>query len=123
MLIGVTQTFEACADYGLANILIIVQRIMTIFQIIVPIIAIVALIKIFIKLVANPEEKKLKNSIRNWTIALVVFFFLPLIIQLTVNLMAASGIDRYGQYKEFSFKACWDAAKDSSMFSSNKNSE
>ena len=46
MLIGLVST---CGDYGLANVLYIIQRLMTLLQIAVPIVAIVALVRILRK--------------------------------------------------------------------------
>ncbi len=98
---------ETCSDYALANILLIVQRAMNLLQIIVPIIALVALIKIFTQLTVNPDNKKLKNALKNWLIALLVFFFLPVIINTTMGLLHYAGYD-------FNIVECWNAAKDSS---------
>ncbi len=99
MFIGIVET---CGDYALANILLIVRRVMTIFQILVPIVAIIALVKTLIRLTLNPEDKKLKGSIKAWLISLVVFFFLPVIIDATMGLLDDN----------FSISACWNYAKD-----------
>lgn len=52
MLFGVV-----CDDPGLANLLAITKRLLTLIQIIGPILCIIGLIIIFIQLISNPEEK------------------------------------------------------------------
>lgn len=92
---------EECADYGLANMFFIVQRIMTLLQIIVPILAIIALVKILLKLMADPENKKLKGSIKNWLLALIIFFMLPFIINAVMGLLD----------QNYSVSTCWNYAR------------
>lgn len=105
MLIALTET---CNDLALANILVIIQNVFTTFQILVPIIAIVALVKIFTQLTINPEHKKLKGAIKNWTIALIVFFFLPFVVNLTMNLLSnVTG-------ESFEIAECWKYARNNS---------
>ena len=84
MLIGIVNT---CGDYGLANILFVIQRVMTLFQIIVPIISIVSLITIFLKLLMKPDDSKLKARIKNWILALIIFFILPIIIDVLLLIL------------------------------------
>ena len=95
---------ETCSDYGLASILKIVQTALSLMQIIIPIIAIVALIKIFTQLMVNPDNKKLHNGIRNWLISLLVFFFLPIIINVVMGMLD----------DQFSLSQCWNYAKNNS---------
>lgn len=106
MYLGIVET---CSDPGLVTILQIVQQVFQIFQIIVPIIAIVALIKLLTQLVIDPENKKLKNGFKNWLMALLIFFFLPYIIN---AVMSMETLD-----ENFSFASCWNMARE------NKNSD
>jgi hypothetical protein len=98
MLIGLV---EGCNDVALANILSIVQKIMLLFQIVVPIIAIIGLVKTFIKLTIDPENKKAKSWIKNWFLALLIFFMLPFIINVVMGWLDGN----------FSFANCWNYAK------------
>lgn len=109
MYVGLVST---CGDYGLANILYIIQRIMTLFQIVVPIISIVSLIILFIKLLMKPDESKLKGRIKNWTIALIIFFLLPIIIDVVITNvdMAINGKST----SDYSISSCWKYAKEHS---------
>lgn len=90
----------ACNDAGLAHILGIMKDVLGLIQMIGPIIAIVGIVLALIKLMINPEEKKYKNLIRNWAIALVMLFILPVIVNVVMGLFDNS----------FSFSACWNAA-------------
>ena len=58
-----------CSDPGLANILDVIQKALKLFQIVMPILSIISLTVIFLKLMSNPENKKMKNAIRNWLLA------------------------------------------------------
>lgn len=91
---------NTCSDPGLANILWIVKNAFNLIQIIGPIIAMVSLVIILLKLFANPENKKLKNALRNWLIALLLLFFIPVIIDATMRLLDDS----------FSISSCWNNA-------------
>lgn len=100
---------DTCGDYVLANFLMIVRRIMLIFQIIVPIIAIIALIRLFTKLLVDPENKKLKSGFKNWIIAFMVFFLLPTIID--IAMASLDNISDSNRNIRFRFASCWTAAK------------
>ncbi len=89
---------EVCGSPELAHILGIIKRVLNLFQIIGPIVGIIGLILALIKLMMNPDEKKLKNSIRNWVIAIVMLFLLPVIINLVVGLFDDS----------FQLSECWN---------------
>ena len=89
---------KICSDVTLANILLICKRLLRLIQIIGPILAIVALAIVFVRYVINPEDKKLKNKIKNCLLALVLLFLTPTI----VNMVMVSLDDR------FSISTCWN---------------
>lgn len=93
-----------CADFGLANILGAIQRILNIIHIIVPIILIVGLIIQFTQMVINPDDdrnNKKSKSLIHRVMATVVVFLLPTIVNVVVNLV----------FSEFSFASCWHSAE------------
>lgn len=92
MLFGVV-----CDDPGLANLLAITKRLLTLIQIIGPILCIIGLIIIFIQLISNPEEKKLKGKFKNCAIALVMLFMIPTIVDVAMRLCDDS----------FKVSSCW----------------
>ena len=61
---------EVCGSPEIAHILGIIKRVLNLIQLVGPILGIVGLILALIKLMMNPEDKKTKNSIRNWVIAI-----------------------------------------------------
>lgn len=102
---------NSCGDAALANLLVIIQRVMLVFQIVVPIIAIAALVKILLQKVINPENKKTANSIRNWVILLISFFFIPMLVNFVMNLLD----------DDFSLSACWNYARNNSSIEKSTN--
>lgn len=71
---------SACNDAGLAAILAIVKRILTLVQIIGPILAIISGSIHLTMLMKDPDDKKRIPKIRNCGIALVVLFLVPVIV-------------------------------------------
>lgn len=90
---------DTCKDAGLATLISIVKKALDLIQLVGPILALVMLTVIFIRLMSNPEEKKLKNAIRNWAIALLMLFFIPVIVDATMNLLDDS----------FTVSKCWNS--------------
>lgn len=76
-----------CNNQALGNILGIVKNILTLIQILGPILCIISLIVLFIKIMNNPEDKKLKKGIQNSIISLVLLFFIPLLVDVVMNLL------------------------------------
>ena len=96
-----------CSDPVLARVLGIIKNVLGKIQLIGPILGIIALIINLIKLMANPEEKKLKTSIRNWTISIVMLFLIPVIIDVTMSMFLST----IGNSNEkFQFAVCWKNA-------------
>lgn len=74
-----------CTDGASIVFLVVFKRIMTLIQIIAPILAIISLTILIFKLVQNPEDKKIPKKIRNSIIALLVVFFIPTIAKIIIN--------------------------------------
>lgn len=90
-----------CFDPGLANILTIVKRAMNIMWVVGPILAIIAAVINGVKLMSNPDEKKYKNLFKTSITALLILFFLPVVINVLMGLFD----------KTFEFAACWNSAE------------
>ena len=96
-----------CSDPVLARVLGIIKNVLGKIQLIGPILGIIALIINLVKLMANPEEKKLKTSIRNWTISIVMLFLIPVIIDVTMSMLLST----IGNSNEkFQLAVCWKNA-------------
>ncbi len=110
---------SCCQDYGLARILSTASNIIDLIHIIVPIILILMATITLFQIMANPDEKKLKNKLRNSVIATVIIFFIPTFMSAVLNILP----------NNFSIKSCLKASKNIASISrnntaiSNKNKE
>ena len=94
------QILEAsCSSPALAVTLRALKKILTVIQIIGPILLIVALTMQITQLMANPDDKKLPKKIFNSILATLFLFFIPLLIDLVMRLMGQS----------FTISACWSS--------------
>ena len=89
-----------CQDYAMVGVLAIVKNILNVFQIVAPILCIISLSIIFLKLVRDPDNKKLLSQIRNSIIALFMVFFEPVFVNVTFGMMGEST----------AVSACWEMA-------------
>ena len=69
-----------CNSSAIIIFLVIFNKIISIIQIIAPILAIIALARLLLKLVLNPEDKKAKKQIFNSLLALVLVFLVPFLV-------------------------------------------
>lgn len=81
------QLVEICGDAGLAHILVIVRRFLNVVYIIGPIVALAGLTYHLVKLVFSPDGKKNKQSIKNWLIAFLMLFLVPILINIVLGLL------------------------------------
>ena len=79
---------RACNDITSLVMVDVAKKILTIIQIAAPILAIIGLTIIFIKMMQNPDDKKLQKNIKNVVIALIVVFLIPTITKAVINLVA-----------------------------------
>ena len=90
-----------CGNPALANLFNIAQRIITIIQILAPILAIIALGINLTKSVMNPDDKKNFSMYKNWIIALVMVFAIPILVNATMGILG----------EDYDISACWNNAK------------
>ena len=94
---------NACSDPGLQAILGIARRIVTLIQVIAPILLIVMLAIHFIRLMKDPEEKKHIQKLRNSLIALLVVFIVPTSWSVLMGVLG----------EDTTISACWNNANPS----------
>ena len=99
MILEITST---CNSAVLAGILSIVKRIMLIIQIAVPLLLIVSAIIGLAQLMASPDDQKSPKKLLNKFIAAVIVFFIPVFVNLTINLVGEGS----------NFSSCWIHAND-----------
>ncbi len=69
---------------ALNNIFYIVKNIMTIIMIVAPILAIISFSVILIKMTMSPEDKKIIKTLSNALKALVIIFFIPMLVTIAM---------------------------------------
>ena len=79
------DVLKYCSDASLARMLGIAKRILDMLQIVGPILCIISCIYIFIKMMINPEDKKLPKNLRNAFFALAITFFIPVFVNVTMQ--------------------------------------
>ena len=92
---------STCGNPALSNLFSIAQKMITIIQILAPILAIVALGINLTKSVINPDDKKNFSMYKNWIIALVMVFAIPTLVNATMGILG----------EDYDISACWNNAK------------
>lgn len=95
---------KTCSEPALGKLLSIIKTVFNLIQLIGPILAIISLIIILVKLIADPDNKKLKSAFKNWLIALLMLFFIPLIVNVTMQFFD----------DQFTISECWNYAENNS---------
>ena len=90
-----------CGNPALSNLFSIAQKMITIIQILAPILAIIALGINLTKSVMNPDDKKNFSMYKNWIIALVMVFAIPTLVNATMGILG----------EDYDISACWNNAK------------
>ena len=98
-----------CSDPAMLPIVSVIVKIFQLVQILGPILAIVSLMILFFRLMVTPQDPddpkkdnwRIKHSIKNAFIALILLFLIPTLVDLTMTVMGES----------FSVSSCWQAAK------------
>ena len=98
----VSELGTCCGDFGLAATLNIIRNVLTVIQIVVPIILIVMSTVSLTKMVINPEEKNGLKKIYNQYLAAVFVFMMPVVVDALLNMMP----------NNYSLSACWEQAKE-----------
>ena len=95
---------NCCSDPVLVSVLSVFNNLFKLIQIIVPILLLMMATYQLIQLMRNPEMKNGIKSITNKFLAAVLVFFIPLLLEVTLNMVGNSNI---GQ--------CWQSAKSSGL--------
>lgn len=80
------MVLEIQCSAELNGLLYSVKNILNIIMIIAPILAIISFTVLLVKLSMNPEEKKLIKNLTNATKALVIIFFIPMLVNIAMSL-------------------------------------
>ena len=88
-----------CSSVELALFLNVVKNVMRLIQIVAPIVLIVSLTMHFIKIMTNPDDKKLPSKIKNSVIATLVLFFIPVIVDVVMGMLGEG----------YNISSCWNS--------------
>ena len=83
-------TEEMCNSADLNTMLYIAKNVLNIIMIIAPILAIVSMIIIFFQMMNNPDNQKLIKKLVNAVKALIIVFFIPLVVNIVMSLVGSS---------------------------------
>ena len=83
-------SLNSCKDVGLARTLMSFKNMLTLIQIIAPILLIIMASFHLVKLMTNPDDKKKLQKVKNSFIAAAVIFFIPLLLNVVMNLLGSS---------------------------------
>jgi hypothetical protein len=97
-MIEVLEIVSECSSPALSGVLKVAKNVLKLIQVIGPIVLIVATTLNLIKLMTNPEEKKLLKKAINSALAAVILFAVPTLINATMGMLDES----------FSVSACWN---------------
>ncbi len=89
----------SCSSPALAVTLRALRKILSIIQIVGPILLIVSLSIQLTQMMASPDDKKLPKKIFNSILATVLLFFIPLFIEIVMGWMG----------QNFTISACWNS--------------
>lgn len=89
-----------CSNPVLGVFLKIAKALLSLIQIIGPLLAICSLVLLLIKMAHNPEDKKAPKKIFNSCLALALLFFIPLLVTAVLNMVDEST----------EFGACWNSS-------------
>ena len=95
----------SCNDASLGPILGIVKNILSIIQIVVPILLLIMVSVQLFNMVTNPDEKKNLKKIFNMTIAAVVVFIIPIMINAVMGILG----------EDNKFSNCWNTASSNGL--------
>ena len=91
---------EKCSDPVMIYVLGIFKRILSIIQLVGPLVGLVAIGFNLFRMLINPDDKKNSKLITNWLIAILMLFLLPMIINIVMQLLDGS----------FKISSCWNSA-------------
>jgi len=102
MFLAITS---ACSDPALQAVLSVVKRVLSLIQIIGPILSVISLAIHITMLVKNPDDKKRLSKVKNSAIALVALFMVPVIVNAAFGLLDNST----------TFSSCWNSSSNISF--------
>lgn len=101
-MLEIIEIINNCSSPDLGAVLYGIKKIIGMIQIIVPILLMISLLINFTKLLKDPDNSKLKSTIKNSFIATVIVFFVPIFINVLMNILG----------ENFTVSDCWNKVQD-----------
>lgn len=102
-MLEVLTMVSECSAPALGLALRALKNLLSLIQIIVPILLMCAMTYHLIQLTRNPDEKKLKAKVKNSALAAAIIFMIPVLINMLMNILG----------EDFNVSLCWNNAGDS----------
>ncbi len=114
-MINILEITNTCSSPILGYFLTIAKSMVTLIQLLAPIVLIISLVIRFTSLSINPDDQEGIKKIKNSILACIILFFLAFIINITMGLLD----------KSFTISKCWNSIqyKQSSNFQYNDDDE
>ncbi len=100
-----------CSDPAISNLVLSIKKFLNALQLIGPILGIASLAVHLSRLMVSPDDKKLKNVIKNWVIAIFFLFLLPTVLNGFMKLFDNS----------FELASCWSSVETSNISNPHTN--
>lgn len=94
------STMSTCNDPALARALLAVKNILTLIQIVAPLVLIISASISLFQMMVSPDDKKKMSKIKNSFIAAAIIFFIPMLLNVVMSLVGDST----------TFSDCWNNA-------------
>ena len=83
---------NCCSDPALASLLSVADKLLSLIQILAPIVLLCGATYHLIKMMQNPEEKKNFSKVKNSFLAAAVIFFIPILVDVVLNMAGNTNI-------------------------------
>lgn len=117
---------QVCNDYTIAKIISIGKNVVNTLRIISPILLVTGLSISFFKGIINPEDKKVMKKVGSSIAGVIIFFFLPMMINTIMETISATGgvgIRENGSNIAYNITACWNTNTSVQTYNSANSTE
>ena len=98
-MINLLVSASTCSDAALAMILKTVRNVLTLIQIIAPILLMIMATVELVQLMKDPDDKKKFKKVQNSALAAIVIFFIPMLINIVMSMLGSN----------FTISDCWNS--------------
>jgi NADH:ubiquinone oxidoreductase subunit 6 (subunit J) len=104
-MLEVLTMVSECSVPALGLALKAIKNLLSVIQIIVPIVLMCAVTFHLIKMMQNPDEKKNFSKVKNSFLAAAIIFFIPVLINMLMNILG----------EDYNVSLCWNNIQDNGI--------